>query len=460
VRKKSLLTIVIFFFVSAGTIFAQTIGTIGQTKITNWQYGKKTAISLTYDDNTINQFRVALPLMKKYGFPATFFVITGIVPGSEYQPKFIGPPVDKIIAETAKKPTNKDNFFLRASALRFTGYKGTYSYFMKIGGQFGQGHLQKAYNLTDEIYKKIRNRKLKPSNDSLEVQRGILKYGQSTYGQSRNVPEVTWKQLKKYQSEGYEFGSHTISHPYVSILDSVNIMYELKKSKLELQNHLGKQAVFSAEIPFGISNHRAIKYGLRIYEALRNLMPEPYLTEINRGDSHNPTHSDKDYVQWQRGPLTNTPMKEMKSWVNTALSKDNIWLVLVIHGVEGIGWEPLSKKELQEYFSYIKSKEKNIWIATFKDVTKYMRERESAAVRAKKKDSSIIVNLSDSLNDPRYNLPLTLKTYVSPRWNIAKVRQGKNEYTIQSRTDKHGRYVLYQAKPNGKPISIEEQKQR
>jgi hypothetical protein len=55
-------------------------GQVGRTEITKWQYGKSGAVSLTYDDGTINQFRVAVPIMDTFGFPATFFIITGTFP--------------------------------------------------------------------------------------------------------------------------------------------------------------------------------------------------------------------------------------------------------------------------------------------------------------------------------------------------------------------------------------------
>lgn len=83
---------------------------IGETEITKWQHGKQAAVSLTYDDSTINQFRVALPLMNELGFPGTFYLVTGAIPGSEYKPKFVGRPVEQIIAETAEVPTNEENF--------------------------------------------------------------------------------------------------------------------------------------------------------------------------------------------------------------------------------------------------------------------------------------------------------------------------------------------------------------
>src|SRR6476620_11729288 len=76
-------------------------GQVGKTEITKWQYGKNGAVSLTYDDGSINQFRVAVPIMDSFGFPATFFIVTGQIPGSQYHGAFIGRPTKAIIEETA-----------------------------------------------------------------------------------------------------------------------------------------------------------------------------------------------------------------------------------------------------------------------------------------------------------------------------------------------------------------------
>ena len=59
----------IFFVVAPILARAQKIIKAGRTKITMWQDDKTTAISLTYDDNTINQFRVAIPIMKDGAAP-------------------------------------------------------------------------------------------------------------------------------------------------------------------------------------------------------------------------------------------------------------------------------------------------------------------------------------------------------------------------------------------------------
>jgi hypothetical protein len=128
--------------------------------------------------------------------------------------------------------------------------------------------------------------------------------------------------------------------------------------------------------------------------------------------------------------------------------------VLVFHGIEGIGWEPISGEVIYSYFEYIKSKEEVIWVATFQDVTKYMRERMNAKVKYSKEGNKIRVNLSHNLNPSLYNLPLTLKTYVPPSWEEVTVNQGKRTMSPNIGKDEYGYYLLYEASPNSEETII------
>ena len=109
----------LYFYLLSFLFFFDYNKANGQTEITKWQDGKAGAVSITYDDGSINQFRYALPVMKRLNLPATFYIITGPIPGSKYQGKFIGRPVHDIITETATVPTNADNYFERASAAKY-----------------------------------------------------------------------------------------------------------------------------------------------------------------------------------------------------------------------------------------------------------------------------------------------------------------------------------------------------
>ncbi|WP_161888515.1 polysaccharide deacetylase family protein [Pontibacter russatus] len=412
----------------------------GQTEITKWQDGKNAAISLTYDDGNTNQFAKALPIMNRLQFPATFFIMTGHMPGSQYQGKFIGRPVKEIIAETADTPTNKDNFFERASAAGYLGYKGTMEYHTRAGALVDAGKEEEAYAVMDDLYQKVRE--------------GAFEPGVELKNEVAEAEGVTWEKLRAYAAQGHEFASHTITHPRLAALDEANMLYELEKSREDILKQLGPEHTFSAEGPYGTENERVMEYALKLFPATRNRMPAPYLEEINRGSKQQPGASDKEYVQWQRGALTSTPLPLMKSWVDTVAAHQNQWLVLVFHGVDGVGWEALPSSLLEEYFQYMKDKEDKLWVATFGDVTKYMRERMNATVDISENAGKIKVNLSHSLDQEMYDLPLTLKTYVPSAWEAVSVRQGAKEQLVKPEKDANGAFVLYRAVPNTQPVEL------
>jgi hypothetical protein len=147
-------------------------------------------------------------------------------------------------------------------------------------------------------------------------------------------------------------------------------------------------------------------------------------------------------------------MEQIKSWVDTAATHDNIWLVFVSHGVDGVGWEPKTHQELKEYLAYVKSREASLWIATFEDVTKYMRERAHGQVRSYQDGDAVSVVLRDDLTDLSYDLPLTLKTCVPSDWHAVEVRQGTRTTRAKVVWNQGRSYVLYQAIPNAEVLRL------
>lgn len=404
---------------------------VGLTEITKWQGNKKSAVSVTYDDGIVNQLTIAKPIMDSLGLPATFYIITGKVEGSG-KGKFIGRPQKTITQETAKIKTNADNFFERASLIAFTGTSEAEDYHARAGSMFEQGKVQEAYALIDEGYEKIRNGTMKDTDDVIF---------------HNNVEDTTtWEQYKSFSAQGHEIASHTVTHPRLAVLDEVNMLYELEQSKADLLKFIGPESIFTAEGPYGTENERVMEYAHKVYPALRNRMPEEWLEEINRGNKMNPAESKKEYVQWQRGPLTDVSVDEMKRWVDTGMAHDNIWLVLVFHGVENLGWEPKTKAELVDYFSYLKDNEDKLWVATFRDVTKYLRERKSAQIQTELRDEAIAVNITSSLDAKVYDVPMTVKTYVPRGWKSASISKGDSTENLEIQKDEKGSFVLYSMK--------------
>ncbi|SDC67862.1 Polysaccharide deacetylase [Algoriphagus faecimaris] len=412
---------------------------IGQTEITKWQGNKSGAISITFDDGIVNQFTIAKPILDSLEMNSTFYIITGKVEGSG-EGKFIGREPQEIINETAAIPTDSDNFFERASLIAFTGTSEAEDYHARAGSLFEQGKIEEAYELIDEGYEKIRKGTIRDTDDVVF---------------HNNVEDTTtWTQYKSYAAQGHEIASHTVTHPRLAVLDEVNMRYELEQSKADLLKYIGPESTFSAEGPYGTEDERVMEIAHEIYPSLRNRMPEEWLEEINRGSQMTPGESEKEYVQWQRGPITRTDLNLMKSWVDTLKSHDNTWLVLVFHGVENLGWEPKTRQELVDYFSYMKSQESQAWIAPFREVTKYLRERKSARIESEFNGDQISLNLISDLDPEMYQVPLTLKTYIPESWAEVQVTQGEVSVEGRKSQDEQGAFVLYEVKPYGGTIEI------
>lgn len=434
-NKNLVLFIIIGLFISCKMHNDQNIG---KTEITKWQENKKTAISITYDDGIINQFTVAKPIMDNLQMPGTFYVITGKLDGAQ-KGKFIGRSPSEIIKETKTSITNETNFFERASLIAFTGTTEAIDYHSRAGSLYEAGKVKEAHSLMDEAYSKLRN------GEMIELDK-IIEH-------DNPVDTTTWDQLRIYAKQGHEIASHTVTHARLAVLDEANLLYELEQSKSDIIKYLGVESTFSAECPYGTENERVLEYAHQIYPSLRNKMPESYLEELNRSSKENPRASQKEYVQWQRGPKTHTSISEIKAWVDTCISHDNIWLVLVFHGVDGVGWEPKTGEELDACFSYINEKEENIWVATFADVTKYIRERKATKIEGTVEANQISIKLTTSLDPSVYNVPITLKTYIPEAWSDIAFSDPAIPFSIAS--DVKGKYVTYTVPPASHKIVLQ-----
>jgi hypothetical protein len=178
-----------------------------------------------------------------------------------------------------------------------------------------------------------------------------------------------------------------------------------------------------------------------------------YMLELHRPSRENPINPDYEYVQWQRGILTATTIEQMKEWTDITAAQSNMWLVLVIHGVDGIGWEAMTAVDMDAYFTYIASN-KDLWVATFGDAARYVKERMSATVEYSAKRNSIEVVLDHPLDKAMFDLPLTLKTYVDPTWKNVSVNQGDSTTTVEVMHETDKAYVMYQATPSENKIEL------
>ena len=424
------------------------------TEITKWQDGKLAAVSITFDDSTINQFRIALPMMNERGLPGTFFVITGEIPGSRHRASFVGRPIMDIIRDSAKVPTNASNALERSSMLRYLGEVQRIGVVLDNFAPNSADRLidKEDFALFDKVLGMLRDSGKTYAVGSEPV--AIVRSQETGRPPAIHPGGLTWGELREVGGQGHEIANHLVSHAYTPGLDEANILYEAMKADEDIRAQMGKAHAFSIEAAYGIHDHRVKQVLVPRFPITRNWVTDGFMDGILRGDGRDPATTKKSYVQWQRGLLTKTPVEEMTGWVDKSLST-GAWLVLVIHGVEGIGYQPIPTAHLRAYFDYMKANDHRLWVATFRDAAKYARERMASKVATRIAGGAIEVTVTHTLDAELYDLPLSARTRVPAEWTSVRFTQGSTRQTIPVNREAGNSYVIYRIAPNSGPARLE-----
>jgi hypothetical protein len=87
-----------------------------------------------------------------------------------------------------------------------------------------------------------------------------------------------------------------------------------------------------------------------------------------------------------------------------------------------------------------------------------MKARMNATVSSSQKSGKINVTIDHSLDKNLYDLPLTLKTYVNPKWKEANIKQGNLVTRVKIQREGSAAFAMYQAMPGQGTIEISEMK--
>lgn len=87
-------------------------------------------------------------------------------------------------------------------------------------------------------------------------------------GQPEGLPEyplMSWEQAREMHRQGFEFGSHTRTHPRLDRLSEPDALEELARSRSELEDCLGA-AVESLSYPYGRFNPQVRQLAEQVYQ--------------------------------------------------------------------------------------------------------------------------------------------------------------------------------------------------
>jgi peptidoglycan/xylan/chitin deacetylase (PgdA/CDA1 family) len=176
------------------------------------------ATVITIDDGYNDAFKIALPILKEFQFPATLFVVTNFVNGGSWiwtdYIRYI------LLAQVTKKFEWRDKMY-------------------DLGGMA----LTSKLHLADQINSQLKELFVHERNQCIsdlaeQVSVAVPDLPPSDYS------ATTVEQLREMDSSGLQIESHTVTHPILTKIAHGDLKAELKDSQLYLENVLDRKVQY------------------------------------------------------------------------------------------------------------------------------------------------------------------------------------------------------------------------
>lgn len=243
-------------------------------------------VAVTFDDSFKNVRTVALPVLKKYNIPATFFVTTGMV-------------------------DNDRLFWVDRLEHMINHHKHDFFYFR--GTCYSTSYLPHRQEVLCKLKKQMKDLPPKERYEMLDELEGIL--GWKDASEVKNYKTLSWDEVADLDDPPmYEVGGHTVNHEILSYLTPEEAKYEIKSCLDVLEDKLGRKvSLFS--YPEGQENH----YNDTVISLLKDegIAVCPSAIEGDNCDGEDPFHLKRNMVGFVGGRF---PFEESNS-TNTCEKK-------------------------------------------------------------------------------------------------------------------------------------------
>jgi len=160
---------------------------------------------------------------------------------------------------------------------------------------------------------------------------------------------MTWSQIKELQDVyGWEIGSHSVSHPDLTKLNSAELEYELSQSKLDLEAH--GLNVTSFAVPYSSYNNMVLSKIAKYYRYAR----------IDAGENVYPYFRDLQALFFN--VANDTSFDAVKAEIDKAIEEGR-WLILLFHIIAEENPDMDTKYRLSDFeriVNYIDAKREEI----------------------------------------------------------------------------------------------------
>ena len=266
--------------------------------------------------------------------------------------------------------------------------------------------------------------------------------------------------------------SHSMSHAnltddYVPINTQQEVFnYELAESQTHISSLFPKYDIITFAIPYGGMSDAAYDFAAERYYAIRT---------TRRGVQSLDPGFSREYGSWSMmySPATyqsnyaNLDDPETVQWeaIKGAIDEAaNGWYIPITHRVGDVEETDLTYAMADKMFAYIAQlkNEGKVWVTTYSEAVKYVRERQNSTVHAYTEGGSIYVDVTMAavtedglaLSADVFNTPLTVKVEVPADYGTVYYTTAECEYVAEPFSDGSKNYVYVNVAPNAGPVKL------
>lgn len=258
-----------------------------------------------------------------------------------------------------------------------------------------------------------------------------------------------WNGFKKAAKNGHEIACHTVSHPFLNQITAENEEKEYQQSINTINTQVGEAICQTLAYPYCVTGRIDIikKYfiGARICNG--------YIVPSTPSDFYNIS----SILVGSEGSIKTAV--DLNNKINqTKTSKG--WCIFLLHGIDNDGgYSAISSSELRKHLIYVKQNDENFWVTTFANAIKYIKERNCIKIEENIIGDTISVNISDTLDNNIYNVPITIRRILPENWNNARVLINNTTTKFLIETINNKKYIRFDINPDIQKVKIIKEEQ-
>jgi peptidoglycan/xylan/chitin deacetylase (PgdA/CDA1 family) len=266
-----------------------------------------------------------------------------------------------------------------------------------------------------------------------------------------NSQHISWELINKAALEGHEIANHALTHPHFIKIPLDTIAWESAESNKQMDALLPAQKMITHAYPFGEGGGNTEKdKGIRktvvpYFIGARATQNKPY--SYNTYDF---AKTNDDYYNINSQMISDSAsMANFGKYIDETIAVRG-WFCPTYHGIED-GWIITPGKVFAQHLAELEKRKDSVWIAPFKNVIQYHKERNSATLELVEKKAWVWkLSLTDTLtNRQNWDQPLTINLNTN-RLFVKSIVQGRKPIPFKQKGD----MVIFDAVPGKDDVDV------